>query len=74
MQEQVRKQAVDHSEQCRSRMEAILRTTTQGHERLERARYRFAQAAKDPGVEEPQRKRHLPQGEGGAASSATSIN
>ena len=32
-----RKQAVDHSEQCRSRMEAILMTTTQGHERLERA-------------------------------------
>ena len=33
-----RKQAVDHSEQCRSRMEAILMTTTEGHERLERAR------------------------------------
>ena len=32
-----RKQAVDHSEQCRSRMEAILMTTTEGHERLERA-------------------------------------
>ena len=47
-----RKQAVDHSEQCRSRMEAILMTTTEGHERLERARDRFAQAAKEPGVEE----------------------
>ena len=44
-----RKQAVDHSEQCRSRMEAILMTTTEGHERLERARDRFAQAAKEPG-------------------------
>ena len=60
-----RKQAVDHSEQCRSRMEAILMTTTEGHERLERARHRFAQAAKEPGVEEPQRKRHRPEGEGG---------
>ena len=60
-----RKQAVDHSEQCRSRMEAILMTTTEGHERLERARDRFAQAAKEPGVEEPQRKRHRPEGEGG---------
>ena len=36
-----RKQAVDHSEQCRPRMEAILVTTTEGHERLERARDRF---------------------------------
>ena len=26
-----RKQAVDHSEQCRSRMDAILMTTTEGH-------------------------------------------
>ena len=34
------------------------------HERLERARDRFAQAAKEPGVEEPQRKRHRPEGEG----------
>ena len=41
-----RKQSVDHSEQCRSRMETILVTTTEGHERLERARDRFAQAAK----------------------------
>ena len=30
-----RKQAVDHSEHCRSRMEATLTTTTEGHERLE---------------------------------------
>ena len=33
-----RKQAVDHSEQCRSRMETIMSTTTENHERLERAR------------------------------------
>ena len=59
-----RKQAVDHSEQCRSLMEAILMTTTEGHERLERARDRFAHVAKEPGVEEPQRKRHRPEGEG----------
>ena len=59
-----RKQAVDHSEQCRSLMEAILMTTTEGHERLERARDRFAHVAKEPGVEEPQRKRHCPEGEG----------
>ena len=59
-----RKQAVDHSAQCRSRMEATSLTTTEGHERLERARDRFSQAAKEPGVEEPQRKRHPPQGEG----------
>ena len=50
-----RKQAVDDSEHCRSRMEAILVTTTEGHERLERARDRFAQ--------EPQRKGHRPEGE-----------
>ena len=37
-----RKQAVDHSEQCRSRMEAILMTTTDGHERQERARDHLA--------------------------------
>ena len=42
-----RKQAVDHSEHCRSRMETILSTTTVGHERLERARDRFAQVAKE---------------------------
>ena len=59
-----RKQAVDHSEQCRVRVERILETTTEGHERLERARDRFAQAAKEPGVDEPQRKRHRPVGEG----------
>ena len=44
-----RKQAVDHSEQCRSRMEAILVTTTEGHMRLERARERFAQFAEEAG-------------------------
>ena len=48
-------------------------TTTDKHERLERARDRFAQAAKEPGVEEPQRKRHRPKGELEAASSATGI-
>ena len=64
MQEQVEKQAVDHSEQCRSRMEAILMTTTEGHERLKRARDSFAQTTKEPGVEEPQRKKHRPEGEG----------
>ena len=50
-------------EQCRSRMGAILVTTTEGHERLERARDRFAQAAKEREDEEPQR-RHRPEGEG----------
>ena len=40
-------------------METILATTTQGHERLERARDRFVLAAKEPGVEEPQRKQLL---------------
>ena len=59
-----RRQAVDHSEQWRSRMERILSTTTEGHERLERARDRFAQADKEPQDEEPQRKRHRPEGEG----------
>ena len=48
-----RKQAVDHSEQCRARVERILETATEGHERLERARDRFAQAAKEPGVADP---------------------
>ena len=38
-------------------------TTTEGHERLERARDRFVQAAKEPGLEEPQRKRHRLGGE-----------
>ena len=46
-------------------MEAILVTTTEGHERLERARDRFAQTAKEREDEEPQRKRHRPEGEGG---------
>ena len=59
-----RKHAVDHSEQCRSRMEAILMTTTEGHERLERARDRFAQAVKEPEDEAPHRKRRRPEGEG----------
>ena len=59
-----RKQEVDRSEQCRSRMGAILVTTTEGHERLERARDRFAQAAKEREDEELQRKRHRPEGEG----------
>ena len=63
-----RKQAVDHSEQRRSRMETILSTTTtKGHERLERARDRFAQAAKEPEDEEPQRKRHRPVGRRGGS-------
>ena len=60
-----RKQAVDHSEQCRSRMETILSTSTEGHEPLERARDRFAQVAKEPADEAPQRKRRRPEGEGG---------
>ena len=56
-------------------MEAILVTTTEGHERLEPARDRFAQAAKEREDEEPQRKRHRPEGEGRerAASRAISI-
>ena len=53
-----RKQAVDNSEYCGSRMEAILVTTAGGHERLERARDRFALAVKEREDEEPQRKRH----------------
>ena len=56
---------MDHSEHCRSRIEAILSTTTEGHERLERARDRSALAAKEREDEEPQRKRHRPEGEGG---------
>ena len=59
-----REQAVDHSEQCRSCMEAILVTTTGGHMRLERARERFAQFAEEPGVMEFSLKRHRPEGEG----------
>ena len=43
---------------------SVVTTTMEGHERLERARDRFAQAAKEPGVEEPQRKRHRPESEG----------
>ena len=55
-------------------------TTTDGHELFERARDRFAQAAKEPQDEEPQRKRHLPDiggrqsltlpGEGGCSATA----
>ena len=56
--------AIDHSEQCRSNMEAILVTTTEGHMRLERARERFAQFAEEPGVMESPRKRHRSEGEG----------
>ena len=44
-----RKQAVDHSEQCCSRIEIILAMTTESHGRLERARDRFVQAAEEPG-------------------------
>ena len=36
----------------------------EGHDRLERARDRFAQAAKEPEDEGPRRKRHRPEGEG----------
>ena len=68
-----RKQAVDHSEQCRSRMEAISVTTTEGHERLERARDRCALAAKEREEEEPQRKRHRLEVEGEAASRAIRV-
>ena len=39
-------------------------TTIGGHERLERARDRFALAVKEREDEEPQRKRHRPEGEG----------
>ena len=59
-----RKQAMDHSEWCRSRMETILSTTTEGHERLERARDRFAQFAEERGVMKSLRKRHRPEGDG----------
>ena len=59
-----RKQAMDHSEHCRSRTEAALSTTTEGHERKERARDRFALAGKEREDEEPQCKRHRPEGDG----------
>ena len=61
-----RKQAVDHSEQCRSRMETILSTTTEGQMRLHQAKERFAgyaEAVRQPGEME-QRKRYPPEGEG----------
>ena len=60
-----RRQAVDHSEQGRSRMEPILVTTAEGHMRLERARERVGQFAEEPGVMESSRKRHRPESEGG---------
>ena len=63
------KQTMDHSEQCSSRMEAILMTTTVERMRLERAGRRSAQFA----VVESSRKRHRLEGEGEAASRATSI-
>ena len=62
-----RKQAIDHSERCRSRMETILSTTTEGQMRLDQAKERFAQyaqAVRQPGEMEPQRKRYRPEGEG----------
>ena len=68
------KQAADHSEHCRSRLEAILVTTTEGHERLERARHRFAFAAKEREDEEPQRKRHRLEGEGAPSASGVRSN
>ena len=49
-------------------METILLTTTEGHERLERA-----QVAKEPEDEEPQRNRHRPEGEGGSSSSGSAL-
>ena len=61
-----RKHAVDHSEQCRSRMETILSTTTEGQMRLDQAKERFAhyaQAVRQPGEME-QRKRYRPENEG----------
>ena len=39
-------------------------TTTEGHARLERARDGFSQVAKEPEDEEPQCKRHRPEGDG----------
>ena len=62
-----RKQAVDHSEHRRSRMETILSTTTEGQMRLDQAEERFAQCAeavRQAGEMEPQRKRYRPEGEG----------
>ena len=60
------KQAIDHSEQCRSRVDTILSTTTEGQMRLDQAKERFAhyaQAVRQPGEMEPQRKRYRPEGE-----------
>ena len=66
-----RKQAVDHSERCRSRMETILSTTTEGQMRLHQAKERFAgyaEAVRQPGEME-QRKRYPPESEGKQLSS-----
>ena len=54
-----RKQAVDHSEQGRSRVETILSTTTEGQMRLYFAQY--AEAVRLPG-EVQQCKRYRPEG------------
>ena len=59
-----REQAVDHSEQCRSRMETNLSTSTEGHLGLERALDRFPRVAKEREDEEPLCKRRRPEGEG----------
>ena len=42
-------------------------TTTAGHMRLERARERITQFAREPGVMESPRKRHRPGGERGGS-------
>ena len=67
------KQAVDHSEQGRFRMETILSTTTEGQMRLDQAKELFAQyaeAVRLPGEVE-QCKRYRPEG---GRSEATSRN
>ena len=70
-----RTQAVDHSKQCRSRVEAILVTTTEGHMRLERAKERFAQFIKAPSVGESPAQETLPWvRKGRRPHSATGIN
>ena len=50
-----RKQAVDHSEQCRSRMDTILSTTTKGQMRIDQVKERLRME---------QRKRYRCEGEG----------
>ena len=54
----VNKRLIIQNSACRSRMEALLVTTTDGHVRPERARERFAQFAEELGVMESPRKRH----------------